>query len=229
LSTIIICILSVIILLLIIYIAVTKSRTKRQVDELTDYLTKVQDRGTLPEVGGQAEGSLRILQSEIYKVATQLQESYADETEKNRYLSDMLSDISHQIRTPLTAITLMTDLLKKGGLSEAEEKRCIYNIDKQAEHIITLVRSLLAIAQLDAGVLELKSESVTARELTADVLSPLELMAEVKEVSLESDVPEDMMLTCDRQWTREALTNILKNCLEHTDEGGCVSIAMSYT
>ena len=109
-------VLAVIVAALVIYIIADKIKRKKEIDELIDFLTKVQDRDTFPELGMEAEGKMLILRSEIYKLASTLQEQYAGEVKKNTYKADMLSNISHQIKTPLTAINLMTDALKSSNI-----------------------------------------------------------------------------------------------------------------
>ena len=156
---------------LVIYIAVDKAKRRRELDELIEFLTKVQDRDSFPELGLEAEGRMLILRSEIYKLASTLQEQYSGEVKKNAYMADMLSNISHQIKTPLTAINLMTDALKNGNLDEAQRRRCIANITEQTDHITWLVRTLLALAEIDAGVLVLKKESVSVSALVKGIVS----------------------------------------------------------
>ena len=202
---------------------------KRESDtaELISYLMKVQDRLELPEMSRMREGQFGILQSEIYKLVALLREQYSAEKKQKRYLADMLSDISHQVKTPMAAITIMTDLLKTPGLSEAQRLSYVEKIDIQVDRINRLVRNLLAVAQLEADMLELKTEEVAVTELLAEVLSPLYVMAEAKGVTLTVEAEEDILLVCDRQWTAEALSNIVKNCIEHTPTEGEVSVTVT--
>ena len=94
-------VLAVTVIALVIYIVLDKIKRKKEIDELIEFLTKVQDRDTFPELGLEAEGRMLILRSEIYKLASTLQEQYSGEVKKNVYMADMLSNISHQIKTPL--------------------------------------------------------------------------------------------------------------------------------
>lgn len=217
----------VIIVFLTLYIFINKQKQNRQIDELINYLTKVQDRGTFPELTTEAEGKMLILKSEIYKLATTLKEQYSSEANKNKYMADMLSNISHQIKTPLTAITIMTDVLKGDNIDEYERRKCIVNITKQTDHITWLVQTLLALAELDAGVLVMKKEQVRLDKLIGEITDSLALLADVKDVELRTSVGSEIILECDNRWTKEALLNIIKNCLEHTGEGGRVSISAS--
>ena len=161
------------------------------------YLSHIQDGISLPPFESYSEGQLGILQSEIYKVMNLLEEQSRQSKEQNTYLADMLSDISHQLKTPLAGITLLTDLLKNPDLPEQKRIEYVVKIAQQTEKITWLVKNLLTMAQLDAEVLKLKPQKVSARTLFQNVNITLEIMAELKEVSLKLDIPEDIELTCD--------------------------------
>ncbi len=199
-------------------------KREKNTAELISYLMKVQDRLELPEMSQMREGQFGILQSEIYKLVALLGEQYSNEKKQKKYLADMLSDISHQVKTPMAAITIMSDLLKTPGLTEEQRMTYVEKIDGQVDRINWLIRNLLTLSQLEADMLELKPEEVSAEELLADVLSPLYVMAEAKGVDLQVETAPEILLFCDRKWTAEALSNIVKNCIEHTGTGGTVSV-----
>lgn len=216
--------LAVIVLLLVLY-----REREKDTAELISYLMRVQDRLELPEMSGFREGQFGVLQSEIYKLVALLKEQYSNEKKQKKYMADMLSDISHQIKTPMTAITIMNDLLKTPELSERQRLAYVEKIDSQTERIRWLVKNLLTMSRLEADMLELKSEEMGIEELLVDVLNPLYVLADAKQVELSVDIPEGIRLFCDRKWTAEALSNIVKNCIEHTDSGGEVSVTVLQT
>jgi signal transduction histidine kinase len=201
-----------------------KRNIDKQIDDLTAYLTLVQDRMELPQLEHFREGRMSILQSEIYKVVVLLREEYSKEASQKRYMADMLSDISHQIKTPVSAITIMADLLEEAELSDEQRLDYADKIDKQAKRIHWLIRNLLVLAQLQADVLEWKKESVRVKDILGDIQDSLEIMAEIKGVRLICGADERICIYCDRHWMTEALLNIIKNCVEHTDEGGTVKV-----
>ena len=102
---------------LIAVLLTRERRVRKRISELTGYITKVLDYGALPELAEVSEGQFGILQSEIYKVVTLLREEYSTELKQKKYMSDMMADISHQFKTPLTAIQIMTELLMQPDLS----------------------------------------------------------------------------------------------------------------
>ena len=204
-------------------------RRERKLKELTLYLLKLQDGAELPPFESFEEGQLGVLQSEIYKMVNLLDEETKKSKRQNHYLADMLSDISHQIKTPLAGITLMTDLLKDPELPEEKREEFVEKIDRQTEKITWLVRNLLTLAQLEADMLKLKKEIVSARELVETAIGPLNILAELKGVELKTSLPEGTALTCDKAWTAEALSNVIKNCIEHVSADAGKQVWISVT
>ena len=203
---------------------IEQGRMRRKLLSLTDYITTVQDDLSLPELYDTEEGELGILQSEVYKMVALLREKYSIEKKQKVYMSDMLSDISHQIKTPLTAIQLMTELLEQPVVED--EKRLVYaeKIDIQVTRITWLIRNLLTLSQLEAGVLTMKREELNLSELMRQIHESIDIIAELKGVLVNLQVPENMIIQGDSHWLREALLNIVKNSVEHTGEGGSVSV-----
>lgn len=213
---------------LIIILAVDiidKRKLKKQTDYLISYITKVQDHSSLPEMQKISEGNMGILQSEIYKVITILREQYANEHNQKKYISDMMSDISHQFKTPLTAISLMNELLMNETVSDAQRVEYSGKIDAQINKMTWLLKNLLTLSQLEAGVLEMKTEKSDIKKMIADLSEPLMFMAEVAKVEYICSIPDGIVIMADEHWFKEALSNIIKNCIEHTDAGGYVKIS----
>lgn len=221
------CIILAVCLIMEVLLAVWRERKQEnQVFALIRYLTLVQDRLQLPELETIKEGNLGILQSEIYKVVALLRETYSTERQQKKFLADMLSDISHQIKTPLTAISVMTDVLEQAELENEKRLEYIAKIEKQVNKITWLIRNLLTLSQLEADVLVLKQETVNVSEMLEQLQDTFEIMAEVKQVALQMEADKEITILCDRHWTTEAVSNIVKNCIEHTEEGGSVRVSV---
>ena len=203
---------------------IRERRVKKRVTELTGYITKVLDYGELPKLEEVSEGQFGILQSEIYKVVTLLREEYSTELKQKKYMSDMMADISHQFKTPLTAIQIMTELLMQPDLPEDVRLEYAANIDNQTGRMTWLIRSLLTLAQLEAGTLEMKTEKVSLAKMAEQINESAGIMAEAAEVELEMNIPEEIEVMGDAGWLREAVSNIVKNAIEHTPAGGKVSV-----
>lgn len=148
--------LSVCIFCLIGISAVFRLMMRQRIQTLISYLMHVQDSLELPDLTKCREDSLGILHSEIYKLVVLLNEQSQEASKGRRYLADMLSNISHQLKTPLAGITLLADLLKNPSLPAEKRAEFAEKINSQADRASWLIRNLLALSQLEAGVLKLK-------------------------------------------------------------------------
>lgn len=206
------------------FAAVTRYRYRR-IHELTDYLYELGQGETPLKIENYTEGELSSLYSEIYKLAGKLKEQ-AQLLEKDKnYLADAISDISHQLKTPLTSMSVMADLLKSDDLPIEKRREFTKNIQNQLNRMEWLLSSLLKMAKMDAGTITFKKAQVNVFELlnrsVQHLLIPMELMG----VDFEIICDDDVVLTGDELWLKEALSNILKNCMEHTPAGGRVTAA----
>ncbi|MCM1558685.1 MAG: HAMP domain-containing histidine kinase [Butyrivibrio sp.] len=169
-----------------------------------------------------AEGELNILQSEVYKMTVRLREQQQSLQDDKIYLADSLADISHQIRTPLTSVNLLVSFLSKQDITEERRQELSHELYELLDRIDWLITALLKISRLDAGTAGFKQEHIPVEELirkgTAPLLVPLELRNQTLKISAEG------MFSGDVSWTCEAIANIVKNCMEHTPEGGIIEI-----
>lgn len=168
------------------------------------------------------EGELAILQTEIQKMTIRLKENEQRLLEEKQYLSDSLADISHQLRTPLTSMHLLATLLADTELTEQQRSRHLHELHSLLSRIDWLVTTLLKISKLDAGTVEFRQEELPLDELLRTACKPLQIAAELKGVALI--VRAEGEFSGDKAWTAEAVGNIVKNCMEHTPEGGEIRI-----
>ena len=203
--------------LLAVFLFYTKKRYKR-IEELNDYLIKVLSREEMPDILEQEEGELSILANNIYKAASTLK--YQNEILSNdkKQLASAIADISHQMKTPLTSMMVMNDLLS-GEEDPAKRMEFLQTQSSQLTRMNWLIQTLLKLSKLDAGTIELKHEQVPAKELLTEVIKPFEIQFELRGISYKQDI-SDMSFTCDKNWMVEALQNIVKNCIEHMDDSG---------
>ena len=167
------------------------------------------------------EGDISILRNEIAKMIVMLKHQAEQLGDEKVKLADALADISHQIRTPLTSLNLMLEALKNEP-DEEKRLRLFFDMRKQLERIDGLVVSLLKLAKMDAGTIKLRKTYVKLEELVRSSLQPLEIMLELREIEVKVELSGGY--TGDKEWSREALTNILKNCMEHTGAGGIICV-----
>ena len=215
------------VLITLIFEKISDRKREKELEEVISLILKLQNSPELPELRS-SEGNIGILKSEIYKLVTCLTQRAGNASKEKKYLADMLSDISHQIKTPLTAISIMTDLLSQDDLPVDKRIEFTENIEKQTNKIIWLIKNLLVMSQLEASVIKLKKENCSCFELIDKACEPLRLMAEVKNTELVTEQSkENIILSCDVSWTSEVIANIVKNCIEHTPENGKVTVKMS--
>ena len=196
----------------------------RRIKELSSYLTRISNGEYTLDVRDNKEGELSILKSEIYKVTEMLTE-YAQKLQKEKlYLSESLADISHQLKTPLTSMIIMCEILNEPDLPIEKREEFVTLINLQLERIGWLVSTLLKISRLDAGVVMMRKERINVSELVVKALTPLWASINSKELTISKNIKPDAAISCDIQWTCEAIINILKNCIEHTPEKGEIEI-----
>lgn len=169
-----------------------------------------------------SEGELSLLRNEVSKMTIMLR-SQAEQLKGDKLaLADSLADISHQIRTPLTSLNLLLAALKNEELEPEKRREALFEMGRQLDRIDRLVVSLLKIAKIDAGTIVLGKERVPLERLVHNALQPLEIMLELKDIKVLQRVEGEYL--GDLAWSEEAVGNILKNCMEHTGEGGRIVI-----
>lgn len=199
----------------------------RQLDRLNQYITGILcgREGTKPT--DYKEGTFSILKNDIYKITWELMENKASLKKDKKYLEETLSDISHQLKTPLTSMYMINDLLEKDHLEEKAKQEFLTKNRQQLERIEWLVTALLKLSKLESGTIQLKRESVNAKHLIEESVAPQRIPMELKNQELVIDVARDLTVACDFNWTREALVNIIKNAQEHTPENGQIKIKVT--
>lgn len=199
----------------------------REIAKLCRYLASICRGDYLLDVRDNAEGELSILKNDIYKVTLMLKEKSELLQKDKLNLANALSDISHQLKTPLTSMVVMTDLLADENLNTQKREEFNRRMKAQLGRIEWLVSSLLKLSKIDAGTVQFKKEAIPAGELVDKFTAPMLIPMELKGQTLKLEGERGELLFCDLNWTTEALVNILKNCMEHTPEGGTITV--SYT
>ena len=200
----------------------------RKLQELSSDLDRMLISGTPLPIHAYKEGELSILANHIQKLTMRLTETTAAIQEEKTYLADSLADISHQLRTPLTAMNLTTSMLRAQPLADKRRMELTGELRNLLARTDWLVDTLLKISKLDAGTVKLAKQVVDIRQLIARSAAPVAIAMELRSQALQV-ISHEQNLTCDPVWTAEALGNILKNCMEHTPEGGSITVTATDT
>ncbi|MCT2535239.1 HAMP domain-containing histidine kinase [Aquibacillus koreensis] len=220
-------VISVTVLALLLSFLLFTSWRYREIEKLSSYLRQISNGDYSLDVRDNYEGELSILKSNIYKVTLMLSEQGSLLQQDKIKLTNAISDISHQLKTPLTSMMVMADLLRNAELNEDKRAEFTRNIRDQLERIEWLVSSLLKLSKIDAGTAVFKREKVYVHELVERAIEPLLIPMDIKQQTLNVVGAESVSFIGDMNWTTEAMINILKNCVEHTGVEGVINIAYS--
>lgn len=210
--------------ILLIFICYQKQRN-RKIQELVDYIRKIEHGIYWIEIEENEEGELSRLQNELYKITVMLRESSELAGQQKKALADSVSDISHQLKTPLTScLVLLDNLAESENMTEETRRRFLSEITGQLTSVSWLVQVLLKLSRLDAGVVELKEEELSVSALIRSAVEKVGLLAEWKQIDIQVMGEEEPCIKGDRHWLEEALVNLIKNAIEHSPEDSEIRI-----
>lgn len=212
---------------MIILIIVLRHNQKQnnKIEEIYRYLNELNNRNYLLKIKDNGEDELSKLRNQLYKTTVLLKETAEISETERKKLSNALADISHQIKTPLTSIRIMLDNIEENPqMDENIKADFIKEISKQIEWISSLIISLLKLAKFDAGSIIMNDEKISVKKLINDIISNLAIMIELKNINIEFTVNEDVFIKADYKWQKEALTNIIKNAIEHSKLDSSIKI-----
>ncbi len=200
-------------------------RRQKRVYELGGYLEELVRGNYELDIRDNGEDELSRLKNEVYKLTVFFREQAENAAKSRRALADSVADISHQLKTPLTSVTVLVDnLLEPEDMDEGTRRRFLMEISSQLSGVSWLVGTLLKLSRLDAGVVELEEKPLRLNAVAEEVVNRLELGAELKQVEFRKEIPEEMQILGDARWLTEALLNVVKNAVEHSETGGMVSL-----
>ncbi len=187
-----------------------------------DRILHMEDIALLSEM---REGELSILEDEVNKMLIRIREQNLELHREKIYLADSLADLSHQLRTPLTSMTLILTMLDEEELSGEQRQKYHGQLRTLLQKVQWLIEVLLKLSKLDADAVVFEKKNYSLRALVFEAAAPLEIPMELKGISMEVIFDENACFSGDFKWTAEALENILKNCMEHTKEGGTITVS----
>lgn len=212
------------ILWMIIIFEYLKRRDKK-INQITQYINEIKNRKYELDINENSEDELSNLKNELYKITVMLKEESEISKKDKENLKMSVEDISHQLKTPLTSITIMLDNLKDNpNMDENTKQKFIFEISKQIDWINWLVISMLKLSKLDANVVQFYEEKINLKRFIDEIIKNLEIPIEIKNQQIVIEGDESASFIGDYKWQQEAVTNIIKNCIEHNKDNGKVYI-----
>lgn len=200
-------------------------KRRKKIDDIVQLISKINNRNYKLEIENYDEDELSSLKSEIYKFTIMLR-SESDNSLKDKIkLKDSLSDISHQLKTPLTSITIMIDnILESSNMDEGTRTKFLIGIKREIINMNFLVQNLLKLSKFDANVVKFNKREVKLHDIIYSAYDKVNALSDLKNVNVKISGDDYSTLMCDEMWQIEAIGNILKNSIEHSSEGGIVEI-----
>lgn len=212
-----------------IYLVYVISQEKK-IKEINDYINGINNKNYTLKIEENNNSELSRLRNELYKTTVLLKETAELSVKEKENLSTAIADISHQLKTPLTSIRIMLDNIQDDPDMEKEVREdFLMEISKQIDWISSLVISLLKIAKFDAGTIKMENEEIHVQKLIDSVIGNLAILIELKEIEIITKIDEKAMFVADYKWQQEALTNILKNAIEHSNQKSKIYIETENT
>lgn len=212
--------------LIVLFIILVHEYIKiKNINNLTKVLEEINNKNYKIDIDDFREDELSILKSEIYKTTIMLKEQADNSTLDKINLKDSLSNISHQLKTPLTSINIMLDnILDSEEMSEDVRTEFINNIKREISNINFLVAGILKLSRLDANVVNFMVEKVKVKDIINECIKNVSSLCDLKNISIDVTGNEMLKINCDFKWEVEAITNILKNCVEHSNNNSKIDI-----
>ena len=212
-NSIVLLLISIVIFLLIFFY---DKKEKRELDKIIDYLKEI-NRGNYDlKIDLNSEGILSILKNEIYTTTVMLREMASREYLDKITLKENLANISHQLKTPLTSISILVDNLCDEEVDKKTELEFLNDIKRQVDNINYLVIVLLKLSRFDANVITFKKDDINVKKLILECMKNLDVIREVKNINIHVSGANDVEFIGDYKWESEAISNIIKNAIEHT-------------
>ncbi len=212
-----------------IYLIYVITQEKR-IAEINEYIKQINNKNYILKIEENDNGELSKLRNELYKTTVLLKETAEISEKEKENLSTAIADISHQLKTPLTSIRIMLDNIQDDPDMEKEVREdFLREISKQIDWISSLVVALLKIAKFDAGTIKMENNEINAKNLIDNIISNLAILMELKNIEIITNVDEKATFIADYKWQQEALTNILKNAIEHSKHNSRIYITVENT
>lgn len=217
----------VIILLVIIFLLYNKKKEK-DIKNITKYIEEINKKNYELQIDSISEDELSILKNEIYKTTVMLKEAAENSNIDKINLKKSLEDISHQLKTPLTSILIMLDnLIDEPDMENSTREDFIRDIKREVVNINFLIQTILKLSKFDSNTIHFTKEDIEIKRIIDEAIKNVSTLCDLRNINIEVDGSGKEKINCDYRWQVEAITNILKNCVEHSKDNQKVIINYS--
>ena len=213
------------IVLLIFLFLLYEKRKDKELSKIIKYIEEINRKNYSLEIDEISEDELSILKNEIYKTTIMLKENAENSLKGKKQLQKSLEDISHQLKTPLTSILIILDnLLDDPNMEEEVRQSFIRDLKRQTSNISFLVKSLLKLSKLDSNTVHFIKENKLLKDVIDEAIKNVSAVCDLKNVTIYAKGENQAQINCDFMWEVEAITNIIKNCIEHSKNDSKIDI-----
>lgn len=211
--------------LFIIHSFKIRKKIKKEFQMLDEYFYNLLYNKQSLSFEDEKDKELHMLKNDILKVTRRLSNALENEEKGKKNLSKTLADISHQLKTPLTSLSVLNEALKYDDIKKEEKNTFLREQERIILHMKTLITALLKVSQIESGMILLNHEKTDLSQVIEASLQNLNYLIEEKNLVLDLCLPKTYIYG-DKYWLMEAITNILKNACEHSFLGGKISLTL---
>ena len=201
------------------------AKKDREINKITKCLEEINKRNYKIDIEEMSEDELSILKNELYKVTIKLKEDAENSKQAKKDLKDTLADISHQLKTPITSILIILDnIIDNPDMDKNTKEDFIRDIKRELLNINFLALNLLKLSKLDSNTVHFIKKEVSLDEIVTSSIKNIAPLCDLKNITITKNLEPGIKINCDLNWQVEAITNILKNCVEHSKENSKIDI-----
>lgn len=201
------------------------AKKDREINKITKCLEEINKRNYKIDIEEMSEDELSILKNELYKVTIKLKEDAENSKQAKKDLKDTLADISHQLKTPITSILIILDnIIDNPDMDKNTREDFIRDIKRELLNMNFLALNLLKLSKLDSNTVHFIKKEVSLDEIVTSSIKNIAPLCDLKNITIIKNLEPGIKINCDLNWQVEAITNILKNCVEHSKENSKIDI-----
>ncbi len=210
---------------LLFVFALYNCKKNKKLVEITNYIEQINHGNYSLDIDDNTEDELSILKNEIYKTTIMLKEVAENARNQEISLKNSLEDISHQLKTPLTSIMIMLDnIIDNPEMDKQTREEFIKDSKKEITNIHFLVQALLKLSKFDANTIQYHNQTVLVKELIEEAVNKISVLCDLKNVTIQIQGNGEDTICCDDKWQVEAITNLLKNAIEYSENSGKIEV-----